>query len=303
MRVTIAIATWNRAELLRLTLPTLAAARVPDGVQARIIVCDNNSTDATRQVVDEAARASAAAGGLAISYVHEAAQGLSHARNHLIDAADGDWVLFVDDDVKVEPDWLAHYVSGIAAHPEAAIFGGPILPWLQEQPGRTGQYLIQHYPNVLGILRLDRDTPMSPLVTAYGGNMMYRRDLLAVHRFDPRRGVSGGRRGVAEEVVLINTLLAEGHPGWLLCDTPVYHHIGGDELGLRRFCRWHTGVGRNWRVERGAPRRGRLGVAWWAWRELARRLVGAALRWRPWPTRAFFDAACEAAQYWGYVRG
>ena len=46
-------------------------------------------------------------------------------RNLLVDEARGDLLLFLDDDVTVEPDLLARLDRLADEHPEAGVFGGP----------------------------------------------------------------------------------------------------------------------------------------------------------------------------------
>jgi hypothetical protein len=97
-------------------------------------------------------------------------------------------------------------------------------------------------------------------------------------------------------------ILSAGHEGWMIADAKVLHHTPPGDLGARRLFRWQTGLGKSWARERGRPKPGRFGVAWWAWREMARRTARMMLRWRPWPSRSYYDAMVEVAQYWGYLR-
>ena len=75
MKYSIVIATYNRAADLRQTLQSLARLR-PDGPW-EVIVVDNNSPDATRQAVEEAARSFP----VDLRYVFESEQGRSPALN------------------------------------------------------------------------------------------------------------------------------------------------------------------------------------------------------------------------------
>lgn len=49
----------------------------------------------------------------------------SAGRNHLIEIATGDLLLFLDDDIVFGPDLLAHLVQVAERHPDGAVFGGP----------------------------------------------------------------------------------------------------------------------------------------------------------------------------------
>ncbi|MFO0455870.1 MAG: glycosyltransferase family 2 protein, partial [Planctomycetota bacterium] len=50
--VDIAICTWNRSALLAQTLESLAKLRIPPGIQWRVLVVDNRSTDDTQDTLE-----------------------------------------------------------------------------------------------------------------------------------------------------------------------------------------------------------------------------------------------------------
>lgn len=50
---------------------------------------------------------------------------LGAARNHLVERARGEWLLFLDDDVTIEPWFLSKMARIAQAHPEASVLGGP----------------------------------------------------------------------------------------------------------------------------------------------------------------------------------
>lgn len=123
-RVTLAIPTYNRAELLRQTLAGIARQQFPSD-QFEVLVVDNNSRDHTRQVVESFAPARPAP-----RYLLEPRQGLDHARNRALAEARGDIIVFGDDDILVEPDWLAQLIAPFAAaggHKIGAV-GGEVIP-------------------------------------------------------------------------------------------------------------------------------------------------------------------------------
>jgi glycosyltransferase involved in cell wall biosynthesis len=75
-------------------------------------------TDATADVV------AAAASRLPVRRVVEQAQGLAHARNRALSVSCGQWIIFTDDDVFVERDWLRSYTEALDAFPEASFAAG-----------------------------------------------------------------------------------------------------------------------------------------------------------------------------------
>ena len=100
LKLTIAICTWNRAKSLRTTLLSLQQLIVPSSSDWEILIVDNNCSDDTSNVIDQFVDL------LPIRLVHETRQGLSHARNCAVGAAKGDYILWTDDDVIVDPYWL-----------------------------------------------------------------------------------------------------------------------------------------------------------------------------------------------------
>src|ERR1700690_2526966 len=105
LRVTVAVITFNRSRLLRETLGGLVRQDYPAGCW-ELLVIDNNSTDDPRDVV-----AAFMASTPSPRWILEQRPGLDHGRNRAIDEASGDVIALVDDDILVEPDWLAQLVA------------------------------------------------------------------------------------------------------------------------------------------------------------------------------------------------
>src|SRR4051812_23825906 len=97
MRFSIAICTWNRARLLGQTLESMRALQVPAGVHWEFLVAKTRCTDETDEVIRRHA------GHLPVRRLFEPKQGHSNARNCAVDAADGDLLIWTDDDVLVRP--------------------------------------------------------------------------------------------------------------------------------------------------------------------------------------------------------
>ena len=122
MLVTVAICTLNRAASLRRTLDSLAAMQQPDGIDWELLVVNNGCTDDTDLVIRSFADR------LPLRREFEAQQGHSRALNRAVGTANGDYVVWTDDDVVVDRAWLAAYAEAFRRWPEAAVFGGPIVP-------------------------------------------------------------------------------------------------------------------------------------------------------------------------------
>src|SRR6188768_3892092 len=111
IKVTVAIPTYNRADFLRQTLTGIALQQFPrDHVE--VLVIDNNSRDHTRAIVESFAHAQPTP-----RYLLETRQGLDYARNRAIAEARGEVILFGDDDILVQPDWIAQMTVPLLADP------------------------------------------------------------------------------------------------------------------------------------------------------------------------------------------
>lgn len=123
MKATLVIPTYKRSDRLRQLLECLVDQRPhADGAPAlaQVIVCDDGSPDDTREV------ARAFADRLPLVYCWQEDRGFraGQARNMGIARAEGDVVIFVDDDVLVARDFVVEHLRAHAAQPEPAIVIG-----------------------------------------------------------------------------------------------------------------------------------------------------------------------------------
>jgi GT2 family glycosyltransferase len=119
--VTVVVATYDRAAMLRGALVSLARQETGDAPPPRILVVDNGSTDGTRGVVEDLSARSRTP----ITYCHEPAMGVARARNRGIREAATDWIAFFDDDQEADPGWLRELLS-VAAQRGALCVGGRV---------------------------------------------------------------------------------------------------------------------------------------------------------------------------------
>ncbi len=297
MHLTVAIATWNRSALLNRMLGYVALLHRPADCTVEVFVCDNNSSDTTKEVVQRLAAQWPK--DMSLQYLFETKQGKSYALNQIVKRSSGSWLLFLDDDVRVDKNWLSAMVEGIKRYPQAVMLGGPIEAWVEGKLSRRNAQLLQWYPAVWGLQKVESDVPMSdPSTVAYGANLAVRRDALGDEPFNVAKGMMGKKRVAGEDTYLQLTLLRQGRIGYMLAGAKVGHYIAAKDLGLWRFCNWYKGCGRGWAVTRGeAPKPGKFGVAWWAWRALGKR-CGKALCLLG-KGKEFYDALAKACLYYG----
>jgi glycosyltransferase involved in cell wall biosynthesis len=108
MKISVIVPAFNEEKLIAATLLGIRAAInsfSQRGWASEIIVCDNNSTDATAAL----ARAAGA------EVVFEPVNQIARARNTGAAAATGDWFVFVDADSRPTPELFAEVAQQIAA--------------------------------------------------------------------------------------------------------------------------------------------------------------------------------------------
>lgn len=252
MDASIVVCTYNRAESLRDTLRALQALKPAFGRTWEVIVVDNNSKDHTRAVVEESQRT-----WPLLRYEFEGAQGLSHARNHGIACARGDVILFTDDDVLPEPEWLETTLDGLARHGADACGGwiGPI--WETSPPA----WLTERFYGFLAI-RTDSiaDYPITDASRApFGANMAFRRDVFdRVGLFDTNRGRKGQVLAGGEDIEMFERLLGTGMKAHFLGRSRVHHKVEAYRLRRSYFLRWRLQASRNIALRQGVSGARRL---------------------------------------------
>lgn len=234
MKYTVLIATYNRADELRETLRSLAGLQTADGWE--VMVVDNNSSDHTRQVVEEQQQAGFP---VDLRYIFEGEQGKPAALNTGIRAARGEIIAFTDDDVRVEPDWLDQMGAGLARH-NCDYVGGRVYPlWGGERPAWLPNRGGKHWA-VIALLDYG-DEPFelasrSPL----GVNMGVRTEAFTRMNlwWDNRFGRQGGTLRGQEQREWCMRARAAGLRGWYVPGMRLRHVVPHDRLNKQYFRRW-----------------------------------------------------------------
>jgi glycosyltransferase involved in cell wall biosynthesis len=167
----------------------------------KVLVIDNASTDHTREIVEDYIRQTIPGN---LCYLYEPLTGLSNARNSGVEAARSEYIAFIDDDARAEPDWL-EVAWRIIKEEGPDIFGGPAYPffpegkpdWFKESYGIRGDMGESGYLKEDGFL--------------IGTNIFFRRSLIVEYGgFDPKLGMNGNNIGYHEETLLVKRAVLEG---------------------------------------------------------------------------------------------
>jgi glucosyl-dolichyl phosphate glucuronosyltransferase len=236
MQFSVVIPTYNRADELAPTLRSLSALEVR--VPWEVIVVDNNSTDSTRAVVEDAGRGFP----VELSYVFEPEQGRSAALNAGIRKSRGAVIVTTDDDVRVEPDWLERAGEALDRL-ECDYVGGKVLPiwkaprpaWIPDHGGKQWAViaLLDYGPEAIPFFTRAHRVPL-------GVNMAFRRQA-----FD-RAGLWSNQVGRKKGTLLgqevrewMYRARAAGLRGSYAPSMAVRHVIQGERLNKRYFRRWY----------------------------------------------------------------
>ncbi len=300
MLITVAICTLNRAESLRLTLESLAAMRVVADLDWELVVVNNGCTDRTDEVI------AGFAGRLPVRREFEPQRGVSNARNRAVTAARGHYIVWTDDDVIVDPAWLAAYVEAFRRWPEAAVFGGPILPhyeapvvkWVLEAEALLRDpYAVRDFG----------DTPLALSVAEgrlpYGANFAIRTTEQRRFRYNPELGYGPGRRRLGEETQVIQRILRSGKIGYWVPAAKVGHRIGHDRQTTGYIARYFAGYAETLAFfghSRGGPLW--FGVPRWLWRQLLHSWVRYQFHRRQSPASVWVRSLQQYALILGLVR-
>lgn len=230
MMLSVLICTRNRAKSLAATLARFFAQRFAGHYDYELLVVDNGSTDETSQVV-ELYRAQHPA---RVRYLSEPQPGLSYARNTAVKAAQGEILVFTDDDVLVTEDWLEEIHREFTADPQLFVLSGRVLLARDDlQPVAMfplNERYVPTFPSSGGI--------------GMGANMSFRRELFEqVGLFDVRLGAGTFFAG-GEDIEMFYRALKVGHRMVYAPNVLVYHDH--DRATVEQACRLEYGYGKGY---------------------------------------------------------
>ena len=242
------------------------------------------SEDDLRQIVEEFSQRYPGR----FKYTLEKEQGLCPARNTGIRCAQGEIVVFTDDDVTVEPTWLQNVALGFA-DPQWAGIGGKIVPlWSCARP----RWLSLDEPYASGpLVMFDRGPTARELTEApFGANMAFRQSVFEKHGgFRTDLGNRPGSEIRNDDSEFGARILAAGERLWYEPSAVVYHPVPEKRLQRNYFLAWWFDKGRGDIRQYGRPntRYRAAGIPIYLFRNLAVWTVRWALAMQP--RRRFFN--------------
>jgi glycosyltransferase involved in cell wall biosynthesis len=268
IRITVAIPTYNRAELLRQALAGVTRQDFPAD-RYEVLVIDNNSRDHTRDVI------AAFAGATPVPrHVVETKQGLDHARNRAIAEARGEIIVFADDDILVESDWLRQLTAPLLADwgQKIGAVGGEVVPVFPD--GLPPWVAEWHAP-----LAFRRDAgPLPPHQSPMGANLAFpRRVFDRVSTFAIALDRAGRNYFSGGDTEMLRQVRAAGFEVWFAPAARVRHQMPAARTTFRYATRHAFDSARSRVVDRVAElRAGHRPVAGYLASRLAGNLAKAA---------------------------
>jgi glycosyltransferase involved in cell wall biosynthesis len=207
--VTVAVCTRDRAADLAQCLEALARLEYP---HYEVLVVDNAPSDDTteRLVRDRYPH---------VRYVCEPRPGLDWARNRAILEARGEIVAYTDDDVVVDPGWVAAIAQVFAENPEVMAVTGLVIPYeletkaqiLFEIYGGFGRGFERKWYRLDPTSRWQERLYAGSGIFGTGANMAYRRSVFErIGTFDPALDVGTVTNG-GGDIEMFFRVLKEGH--------------------------------------------------------------------------------------------
>lgn len=297
--LTVSFASFNGTDTLPLMLEALTRVRSPSGGW-RLVAVDNASTDETYELL------LSYRGRLPITVLQQPEKGKSKALNLALEYAEGDLLVFTDDDVVPEADWLVAWRNYADQHPEYGIFGGTIRPfWLQTPPA----WILSAIP--LGIAYAQTHKSLTagkvdPLYIA-GPNMAVRIEAVRSGlRFDMDKGPSGTSYAMGEDTAFAYAAQVFGYPAAHCPDAVIQHIVHPAQYDkswlLRRAYRYgQSRAAETILAERELHGSKLMHMPRWMLREYLKQQFLSVAGWLSGNTASHMAAAWEARYLAGYL--
>lgn len=248
MTFTVLLCTYNRCQSLATALASAAALCVRETDECEVLIVDNNSSDRTREVVEEFCGRYPGR----FRYLFEPRQGKSHALNAGIRAAQGEIVAFMDDDVIVDEMWLHNLTAALDTEVWQGA-GGRILP---DQTFSPPRWLATEGRRAFAPFAFfDLGNDACELSEApFGTNMAFRKTMFDKYgAFRTDLGPQPGSEIRGEDTEFGQRLLAAGERLRYEPSAVVYHPVPRCRLQKNYFLAWWFDKGRAEVRERGIP--------------------------------------------------
>lgn len=195
--ISIVIPTYNRAKQVEEVILCLLKSDTNGFSSVQIIVVEDGSPTPCRDVIERIIVSSP----FQLKYVWQQNAGPSAARNNGLRHAENPVVLFIDDDILVEPDMLKRHIEGHQLYPGSVVYG--YSPYVKLEKETNAYRFLKQLIDVKAEDRKDHFMLMNSIAS---GNISVEKQLFQ----DGEMYQSDLRTPAAEEFELMARLLKQG---------------------------------------------------------------------------------------------
>jgi glycosyltransferase involved in cell wall biosynthesis len=235
--ISVVIATYNGETVLPKTLAALESLVLPNqGVE--FIVVDNNSTDKSQSILTDYV------GRLPLTVLFEARQGKSHAIHTGLSQAKGDLIVFADDDVIPDENWLLAYDSEAKEKVDFDVFLGQIRPFWTRKAPKWLQRLADE-GRACGCTAANLIEGEASVNWAKGANLCVRKKVLSEVSFRNDLWVAGKESVGGEDTDFVKKAKDKGFALWFVPEACLQHIVRANEMTYLGVWRRYFRIGRS----------------------------------------------------------
>ena len=216
LKMVVVIPTHSRNALLERTLSSIARAQIPKSLKSVRVVENgghHGATDVVRQFSES----------LNAEYHYHPIGNKSASLNHVMSDLDDEYVIFLDDDVRIDPNTLLAYERAINAHGPPAFFGGPFGCDYERQPP---DWLLDFLPASARGWSSSSGSGISPDMPFIGFNWAaLARDIRKIGGFNPDFGPGSKLGASGQEMDMQTRLQIAGLKAQYVPDAMVWHCV------------------------------------------------------------------------------
>lgn len=265
MRFSFITCTYNRDKYIGQTLQSVCNQTYADN-NHEIIVIDNNSTDNTASICEEFR---AEYPNKNFRYFKEMNQGLSFALNRGIKEAQGEFLIFVDDDETIIPQHLERLDNHLRTYPEAVLCGTPVIPVYEIPEPKWMSRFTQRL--IGGYFDQGKEVKILEAKNYPGtGHTIIKKELYERYgNYNTELGRKGTSLIGAEDKDMFNRLKNNNIVCYYLPDIPIYHHIPPNKMTDEFFHKLTYSIGKSERIRTKAVSE----------KEFRNRLLSEGIKW------------------------
>lgn len=265
MRFSFITCTYNRDKYIGQTLQSVCNQTYADN-NHEIIVIDNNSSDNTPSICEEFR---AKYPNKNFRYFKEMNQGLSFALNRGIKEAQGEYLIFVDDDETIIPEHLERLDNHLRTYPEAVLCGTPVIPVYEIPEPKWMSRFTQRL--IGGYFDQGKEVKILEAKNYPGtGHTIIKKELYERYgNYNTELGRKGTSLIGAEDKDIFNRLKNNNIVCYYLPDIPIYHHIPPNKMTDEFFHKLTYSIGKSERIRTKAVSE----------KEFRNRLLSEGIKW------------------------